>query len=107
MANTPSLRLTRRTTSRALATLALSAAMSFGYLIATLQAHDPRLDEAFAALQKAFALVEASQTGGGVTNQTQHQFDRHRERAMTLITSAMEEVVMAGEVADSESAASH
>jgi hypothetical protein len=81
--------------------------MSFGYLIASLQAHDPRLDEAFQALQKAFALVEASQTGGGVPDQTQHQFDRHRERAMALITRAMEEVVMAGEVADGGTAASH
>jgi TctA family transporter len=103
MANTP----TQRTTARALSVLALSAAMSFGYLIASLQAHDPRLDEAFQALQKAFALVEASQTGGGVPDQTQHQFDRHRERAMSLITRAMEEVVMAGEVADGGTAASH
>lgn len=107
MATTPSLRLSRRTISRPLAALALSAATSFGYLIATLQAHDQRLDEAFATLQKAFALVDASQTGGGVSDQTQHQFDRHRERAMVLIVRAMEEVVLAGEVADSETSASH
>ena len=81
--------------------------MTFGYLIASLQAYDPRLDEAFQALQKAFALVEASQTGGGVTDQTQHQFDRHRERAMALITRAMEEVMMAAAVADSETTAGH
>jgi hypothetical protein len=91
-----------RAVSRALAALTLSAAMTFGYLIATVQAHDPRLDEAFQALQKAFALVEASQTGGGVSDQVQHRFDRHRERALELIIRAMDEVVLAGEVADGQ-----
>jgi hypothetical protein len=88
--------------SRALAILALSAAMTVGYLGARLQAaHDPRLDEAFAALQKAFALVEASQTGGA-PDQVQRQFDKHRARALELITRAMEEVVLAGEATDSQ-----
>lgn len=88
--------------SRWLAILALSAAMTIGYLGGRLQAaHDPRLDEAFAALQKAFALVEASQTGGA-PDQIQRQFDKHRERALELITRAMEEVVLAGEAADGQ-----
>jgi hypothetical protein len=85
----------------ALTALALSVAVTFGYLVAVVQAHDPRLDEAFQTLQKAFALVEASQTGGAPP-QTQHQFDRHRERAMEFINKAMEEVVLAGEVADGQ-----
>jgi hypothetical protein len=88
--------------SRGLAILALSAAMTIGYLSARLQAaHDPRLDEAFAALQKAFALVEASQTGGAPPP-IQRQFDKHRERALELITRAMEEVVLAGEATDGQ-----
>jgi hypothetical protein len=102
MTKTRSFGSTRRAISRALAALALSAAMMFGYLIATVQAHDPRLDEAFQALQKAYALVEASQTGGGVSDQVQHRFDRHRERTLELITRAMDEVVLAGEVADGQ-----
>ncbi len=63
-----------RRASRAVAALTLSAAMAFGYLVGIAQAHDPRLDEAFQALQKAYALVEASQTGGAPP-QVQHQFD--------------------------------
>jgi hypothetical protein len=102
MTNALCFTLTRRTASRALAVLALSAAMTFGYLIAIVQAHDPRLDEGFQALQKAYALVEASQTGGGVTDQVQRRFDRHREGALALITRAMEQVVLAAEVADSQ-----
>ncbi len=95
-------RLGHTRVSRWLTILALSAAMTVGYLGGRLQAaHDPRLDEAFAALQKAFALVEASQTGGA-PDQIQRQFDKHRERAMELITRAMEEVVLAGEATDGQ-----
>jgi selenocysteine lyase/cysteine desulfurase len=86
---------------RTLAILALTGAMAFGYLIARAQAHDPRLDEAFQALQKAYALVEASQTGGA-EDQVQRQFDKHRERALELITRAMEEVVITGNVTDGQ-----
>ena len=92
---------TRPYVSRVVVAIALSVAMAFGYLVAIVQAHDPRLDEALQALQKAFALVEASQTGGA-PHQVQHQFDRHRERAMELITRAMDEVVTAGAVADGQ-----
>jgi hypothetical protein len=101
MTTRPSFAFTRRATSRAKAAVALSAAVVFGYVVAVVQAHDPRLDEAQQALQKAFALVEASQTGGAPP-QTQRLFDRHRERAMDFITRAMEEVVLTGEVADAQ-----
>jgi hypothetical protein len=101
MTNLPSSAFNTRAVSRPLAALALTGAMTIGYLIAIVQAHDPRLDEAFQALQKAFALVEASQTGGAPPH-TQHRFDQHRERALDFITRAMEEVVTAGEVADGQ-----
>lgn len=91
----------RRTVSRMLPAFAIAVAFAFGYLIASVHAHDVRLDEAFQALQKAQALVEAAQTGGAPP-QTQHQFDRHRERALRFIIRAMEEVVRAGEVADGQ-----
>jgi hypothetical protein len=101
MTTRPSFASTRLATSRAKAAVALSAAVAVGYLVAAVQAHDPRLDEAHQALQKAFALVEASQTGGAPP-QTQRLFDRHRERAMDFITRAMDEVVQAGEAADGQ-----
>ena len=98
MNNSLSSALPRRA-SRAVAALTLSAAMAFGYLVGIAQAHDPRLDEAFQALQKAYALVEAAQTDGA-SPQVQHKFDMHRQRALELITRAMEAVVKTGEVAD-------
>src|SRR5262245_34248037 len=101
MTNIPSSTVTSRPRSRALLALALSAAVTFGYLIAIVQAHDPRLDEAFQALQNAFALVEAAQTGGAPP-QIQRQFDRRRERALEFISRAMEEVAIAGEISDSQ-----
>lgn len=89
------------TVSRMLRVVAISAAFAFGYLIAIVHAHDVRLDEAFQALQKAQALVEAAQTGGAPPR-TQRLFDRHRERALECIARAMEDVVRAGEVADGQ-----
>jgi hypothetical protein len=55
--------------------------------VALVQAHDVRLDEAMAALQKAAALVEAARTDADTTtdpvsSQTQHAFDRHRAKAL-------------------------
>jgi hypothetical protein len=91
----------RRTVSQMLPAFALTVAFAFGYLIATVHAHDVRLDEAFQALQKAQALVEAAQTGGAPP-QTQQQFDHHRERALKFIIRAMEEVVRTAEVADGQ-----
>jgi hypothetical protein len=79
----------------------MSAAMTFGYLIAKVQAHDVRLDEAFQALQKAFALMEAAQTDP-VPDQIQRQFEKHRERALDYISRAMDEVVAAGQVVDGQ-----
>ena len=101
MNNSVAAAVTRPYVSRAVVAIVLSASMTFGYLVASVKAHDPRLDEAFQALQKAFALVEASQTGGA-PHQVQHQFDRHRGRAMELISRAMDEVTMAGAVADGQ-----
>jgi len=91
----------RRILSRMVAAVAIIAAFAFGYAIAIVHAHDVRLDEAFQALQKAQALVEAAQTGGA-DPQTQHRFDRHQARALTFIVEAMEEVVRAGDVADGQ-----
>ena len=65
-------------------------------------AHDVRLDDAFAALQKAAALVEASSTGGGVSQRTQHRFDRHIENALANIEDAMNHVLAAAAAADAD-----
>ena len=76
--------------------------------VALVQAHDERLDEAMAALQKAAALVEAARTDTDTTtdpvsSQTQHQFDRNRAKALASIADAMDHIAAAAEAADSDS----
>src|SRR5262245_16011776 len=95
------LRPRSRAVSRTRVALAIPAAVMLGYVIAIVHAHDPRLDEALQALQKAQALVESAHTGGA-PRQTQHQFDQHRGRALDFIARAMEEIVAAGEIADGQ-----
>jgi hypothetical protein len=54
---------------------AVAAVLALGLGIGMARAADPRLDEADAALQKAQALLQASQTGG-VDPKTQRRFDK-------------------------------
>ena len=56
---------------------AVLAALAIGFTIGVAHAADQRLDEAQLALQKAEALVEASQPGG-VPEKAQRRFERHR-----------------------------
>jgi len=65
------------------------------------QGHDVRLDEAFAALQKAAALVEAS-SAGQVSSSTQHRFDRHVDKALANIQDAMDHIVAAAAAAEAD-----
>ena len=53
------------------------------------------------ALQKAAALVEASQSGG-VTPHTQHEFDRQRGKALDSIQDAMDHIADAAAAIDAE-----
>ena len=64
-------------------------------------AYDTRLDEALAALQKAAALVEAS-SAGTVSAHTQHKFDNERAKALLSIQDAMDHILAAGLIADSD-----
>jgi hypothetical protein len=78
-----------------------------GLGVALVQAHDVRLDEALAALQKAEALVEAARTGTDTTTdpvspQTQRDFDHHRAKALADIQDAMDHVVAAAAVVDAD-----
>jgi hypothetical protein len=78
-----------------------------GLGVALVHAHDVRLDEAMDALQKAAALVEAARTGTETTTdpvspQTQHEFDRHRAKALASIEDAMEHIAAAAAAVDSD-----
>jgi hypothetical protein len=76
------------------------AAASLSYAIGVATAADPRLDEADLALQKAQALLEASQTGGGVSDQAQHRFDKAVARAILDVEDARAEIVDAKAAVD-------
>ena len=92
----------RRGIARALALLsALAAGLVLGG--GFVEAHDVRLDEAVAALQKAAALVEAS-SAEGLSRQTQNAFDRHVDRALADIQNAMGHVSAAMAAADAVAA---
>src|SRR5262249_30990678 len=71
-----------------------AAALGFGA-----GAADPRLDEADAALQKAGALLAASQSGN-LTPQAQHRFDKAVARAIADVQDAREEIADAKAAAD-------
>lgn len=64
-------------------------------------AADQRLTEADMALQKAAALLEASQTGGTVSPQAQKRFDKAVASALDDIANARAEILIAIEAADS------
>ena len=87
--------------------LAVTFALGTGLGVVLVQAHDLRLDEALAALQKASALVQAASTGTDTTTdpvspQTQHQFDRHRAKALASIQDAMDHIAAAAAAVDSD-----
>ena len=90
-------RLRARRLLMTVAALASVAAISYGAGFAT--AADPRLDEADAALQKAAALLEASQTGGA-SQQVQHRFDKAVVRAVADIEDARQQIVEARAAVD-------
>ena len=81
-----------------LVALALSA-VAIGLGVGIAQAADQRLDEADLALQKAYALVEASQTGA-VSPKAQKEFDKAVAQALVDITSARAEIVAAKAAVD-------
>jgi hypothetical protein len=66
-----------------------------GLGVALVQAYDPRIDEAVAALQKAAALAEAA-SAGTVSPRTQRRFDQHVDKALASIEEAMGHIVAAG-----------
>jgi Tfp pilus assembly protein PilE len=84
----------------ALVFVLLVAAMG-AYSIGVARAADPRLTEADQALQKAAALLEASQTGGAVSPQAQKRFDKSIAQALADVAAARAEIVTAIEAADS------
>lgn len=81
----------------------LISTMAAGILLgaAFVGAHDVRLDEAFAALQKAAALVDASSVDD-VSHHTQNTFDRHIRKALANIQDAMDDVAAAAVAADAD-----
>lgn len=83
--------------------IALAGTLAIGICLgaAFVHAYDQRLDEALGALEKAAALVDASQAGN-VSPRTQRRFDRHRDRARAHIQAAMNQVMAAAAVADSD-----
>ena len=96
--------MTRR---RSAIVLAATFVLGTGLGVALVHAHDVRLDEAMAALQKAAALVEAARTDADTTtdpvsSQTQHQFDRNRAKALASIEDAMEHIIAAAAAVDSD-----
>jgi hypothetical protein len=66
--------------------VAVAVALTAGFAVAV-QAADPRLDEADMALQKARALLVASQHQG-TSPQVQKEFERNVARAVALIDRA-------------------
>jgi hypothetical protein len=75
-----------------LVVVALLSAATLAFGIGVAGAADPRLDEADAALEKAEALLTASQSGG-VSDQAQHRFEKAVGRAIADIEDARQEVV--------------
>jgi len=98
--------MSQSTTSRgrlvrgAVVAVAMSAALTLGYVVRVVQAHDQRIDEAVLALEKAEGLVDASQTGGGFPPHVQNQFDHHLARARQHIERAMEQLLLAADTVD-------
>ena len=71
--------------------LICAAAILGGIVAGSADAADPQLDQALQALQKAEALVLASQAGL-VPPKVESQFDRHTMRAVDAIQRAMDQI---------------
>jgi hypothetical protein len=96
--------MTRR---RSAIVLTATFVLGTGLGVALVHAHDVRLDEAMDALQKAAALVEAARTDTETTTdpvspQTQHEFDRHRAKALASIEDAMDHIAAAAVAVDTD-----
>src|SRR5436190_5618116 len=79
---------------------AILVAVALGYGIGAATAADPRLDEADAALQKADALLADSESGGGLSDQDQHKFDKAIGRARDDIGDARLRIAEAKAIVD-------
>jgi hypothetical protein len=75
------------------------SAIALGYGIGIAVAADPRLDEADAALQKARALLEASESGT-VSNQAERRFEKAVGRGIVAIDAARQQIVEAKAAVD-------
>ena len=84
---------------RALVLIALVALLSAVAGIGLVRAADPRLDEALASLAKAEAQLLASQSGP-VSPKVQQEFQRHVDRALSLIDRAMAHIEQAKAAVD-------
>jgi hypothetical protein len=85
--------------SRVLLGAATVSAVVLGFGIGVAGAADPRLDEADAALQKAQALLESSQSGG-VSGQAQHRFQKAVARAIADVEDARDQIAEAKAAVD-------
>jgi hypothetical protein len=97
----PTTHATRTAPRALLLAVVLLVAVVAAYSIGVARAADPRLTEADMALQKAAALLEASQTGGTVSPQAQKRFDKAIAQGLADVASARAEIVAAIEAADS------
>ena len=87
--------LRQRRSLSAIAAIAAVAAIGVGVASAA----DTRLDETDAALQKAEALLEASQSGG-VSDKAQHRFERAVASAIADVGHARQEIAEAKDAVD-------
>jgi hypothetical protein len=78
--------------------LALGLTVSLGAGFA--QAHDPRLDEALQALQKAEALVQAALDVTALPPNAEKKYDRRLERVLNIIERVMDQIQAAADLAD-------
>jgi hypothetical protein len=88
--------------SQLLLVAATVSAAVLGFSIGVAGAADPQLDEADAALQKAQALLEASQSGS-VSEQAQHRFQKAVARAIADVEDAREQIAEAKAAVDNPS----
>jgi hypothetical protein len=78
--------------------LALGLTVSLGAGFA--QAHDPRLDEALLALQKAEGLVAAALGANELPPNAEKKYDRRLERVLNNIERVMEQIQAAADLGD-------
>ena len=97
MTTIPKQRLTRRAL---VIGGAVASAVAIGVGVGVAQAADERLDEADLSLQKAAALLEASETGGNVSPKAQKRFDQAVARAIANVEKARVNIVKAKDAVD-------